>query len=169
MVRRAGLDPGAGPSEAVPKLAHLRRVSVARQFPVCLKKRGAPGESMPSSRPCSGPMGIPGPGHPGWTCAGAGAGALVCVSHDNGGLMPPCLLLSPHSGRRLIVTPHAPCRVRRSNLPDISGRVAVDHAGRRRLLGLSVAVVLGPGNAARRLARAVRSPSADDGSEPLGH
>ena len=52
-------------------------------------------------------------------------------------------------------------------MPDISGRVAVDHAGRRRLLGLSVAVVLGLGNAARPLAWAVHSPSTDEGSELL--
>ena len=119
---------------------------------------------MPSSFPSAGPVSIP-QTRPRWTRAGAGLALVVCDYHASGGSN--AILSPPQSRGRLIAMPHAPFRVMRGNLPDISGHVAVGHAGRRRLLGLSVAVVLGLGDAARRLAQALRSPSIDDESELL--
>ena len=55
----------------------------------------------------------------------------------------------------------ATCRISRVVLPWITQAVVVYSV-------LSLVVVLGLGNGARRLARAVRSPSIDDGSELPG-
>ena len=43
------------------------------------------GESIPANRPSFGPMGIPRPGQPSWTCAGTQTGAPdVCLSLPSG-------------------------------------------------------------------------------------
>ena len=54
------LGPGAGPFGAALKaLVQLPPKGVARESRNRQERRGAPGDSMPASRPCSGPMGIP--------------------------------------------------------------------------------------------------------------
>ena len=122
IVRQAGTGPRRMSLRSRPKPAQIRRMSVARAVSRLPGKGRSAGNPMPSSRPCSGPMGIPGPGQPGWTRASAGPALVVCGHHFKTGSY--AILSSPYSGSRLIAIPHALFRVRRRNLPDASEKRA---------------------------------------------
>ena len=165
-----GSRPGACPFRAVPKPAQIRRMSVAQAVSRLSGKARCAGRPNAFEPPL-----LRADGYPltrsdlRRTCASAGPFLMVCVHHADGSSHAIMFVVITAFRRRFDCdTPRSAPGPARS-LPDISGRVAVDHAGRRRLLGLSVAVVLGLGNATRRLARAVRSSSAADGSELPGN